>query len=509
MSDASTLPTSANSGSRDRLDPRTPVIIGVGQYVHRADTWEDGIEPTALMERAVLAASTDAGLSGPPDADAVRVVSQLSWRYGNTPRFLAERLGLTPRRLDYSPMGGNSPQSLVNQTSLDIQRGDIDIAVLAGGEATRTRNRARKAGIEIDWPKSDDGDEPTIVGEDLQMNLEAETDRGIYLPVQVYPLFETAIRAASGRTIDEHRDHLGRLWSDLSKVAAGNPNAWIRDAKTPEEITTVTAANRMIGLPYPKSMNSNNDVDMGAAIIMCSVDAARRLGVPDDRWVFPHAGTDCHEHTYVSHRDTFSQTPAIEIGGRLALELAGIGIDDVSVIDLYSCFPAAVQLGAASLGIDLDRQWSRTGGLPFAGGPWNNYVMHAIATVVDDLRERPGEFGLVWANGGYATKHAFGVYSTSPPSGFRHEKPQDQIDALARRDLALPVDAAGAATIEAYTVMFSRDAVPEQSIASCLLPDGRRAWGTSTDGDLTAAMCEGEWVGTSVTLDADGALHAD
>ena len=487
-------------------DPRSAVIVGVGQYVHRAESLDDGLEPTALMERAVLAASTDAGLDGPPAADTLRVVSQLSWRYGNTPRFVADRLGITPARLEYTTMGGNSPQSLVNRTALDIGSGLVDIAILTGGEATRTRGRARKAGVELDWPKSPDGDEPTIVGDDLAMNLQAEIDRGIYLPVQVYPMFETAIRAASGRTVDEHRDHLGRLWSGLSEVAARNPHAWIREAKTPSEITTVTDTNRMIGSPYPKLMNSNNDVDMGAALIMCSVESARRLGISEERWVFPHAGTDCHEHNYVSHRDTFAETPAVEIGGGLALDLAGIDIDDVTLIDLYSCFPAAVQLGAQSLGVDLDRQWSRTGGLTFAGGPWNNYVMHAIATMVTELRERPGEFGLVWANGGYATKHAFGVYSTTPTPEFRHAKPQDEIDALPRRDLALPPEAAGPATIEAYTGMHSRESAPERAIASCLLPDGRRGWATSTEPVLAAAMTDGEWVGRAVALSPTGDL---
>ncbi|HUS42543.1 MAG TPA: acetyl-CoA acetyltransferase [Ilumatobacteraceae bacterium] len=489
-------------------DDRTAVIIGVGQFVNRSESLDDALEPVALMEQAVLAASTDAKLDGPPTADAIRVVGQLSWRYGNVPRFLAARLGLAPARLDYTTMGGNSPQSLVNATALQIQSGEIDIAILAGGETTKTRLRGRAAGIEFDWPKSDPGDEPTIVGEDLHMAMDAEIQRGIVAPVQHYPMFETAIRAASGRSIDEHEAHLGRLYADLSAVAARNPYAWIREAKTADEIVTVTERNRMIGLPYPKLLNSNNGVDMAAALIMCSVGAARRLGVPEDRWVFPHAGTDCHEHQFVSHRDTFARTPAIEIGGRRALELAGIGIDDVSVIDLYSCFPAAVQLGAQSLGIDLaTRQWSRTGGMTFAGGPWNNYVMHAIATVVNDLRERPGDYGMVWANGGFVTKHAFGVYSTVPVTEFRHDKPQAEIDALPRRELAPATDAAGSATIESYTVMFDRDGAPERSLAACLLGDGRRAWGTSDAGEVTAAMCEGEWVGRSVDLDAAGDIH--
>ena len=169
----------------------------------------------------------------------------------------------------------------------------------------------------------------------------------------------------------------------------------------------------MVGFPYPKYMNSNNDVDMSAALLLCSAATATALGVPRDRWVFPQSGTDCHEHHFISHRWTFDRTPAIELGGRMALELAGTGLDDVDLIDLYSCFPAAVQLGAQSLGLPLDRQLTRTGGLPFAGGPWNNYVMHSIATVMRELRDGVGATGLVWANGGFTTKHAFGVYSTS------------------------------------------------------------------------------------------------
>ena len=490
------------------LDPRTPVIVGVGQYLHRADGLDDALEPAALMERAVHEASADAGLDGPPAADSVRVVNIIGWRYRNAPRFLAERLGLTDCELAESTAGGNSPQALVNQTSLDILAGDVEIAILSGAEAFRTFMRARKAGVTLPWPKAEDDDEPRIIGEPLTMNHPHEAELGIVMPVQIYPMFETALRAESGRTVDEHQAHLGRLWSDLSQVAADNPHAWIRDPKSPEEITDIGPRNRMIGFPYPKLMNSNSDVDMGAALIMCSVEAARRLGVDESLWVFPQSGTDCHEHSFVSHRDTFSHTPAIELGGRRALDLAGVGIDDVELIDLYSCFPSAVQLGAKSLGVDLDRQWSRTGGLPFCGGPWNNYPMHAIATIVGELREQRDATALVWANGGYATKHAFGVYATTPPAaGFRHDHPQDEIDALPARELAIGDDAAGPAVIEAYTVMFSRENEPELALAACRLPDGRRAWGRSEDLPTASAMCDGEWVGVSVTLDPDATLH--
>jgi acetyl-CoA C-acetyltransferase len=337
------------------------------------------------------------------------------------------------------------------------------------------------------------------------MSHEAEIERGILDPTAVYAMFETALRADAGRSVEDHTAHLGRLWSGLSEVAARNPSAWIQEAKTPQEIITIGPHNRMIGLPYPKYMNSNSDVDMGAALIMCTVEAARRLGVPEDRWVFPHSGTDCHEHNFISHRDRFDRTPAIEIGGRRALELAGTSIDDVEVIDLYSCFPSAVQLGARSVGIDLDRQWSRTGGLSFAGGPWNNYPTHAIATVMKDLRERPGERGFVWANGGFATKHAFGVYATEPPgTGFRHDSPQAEIDSLPQRRLARGAEAAGPVTIEAYTVVHDRSGAPANALAALRLADGRRAWGATTDPDDVVALAEGEWVGAPARLEADG-----
>jgi acetyl-CoA C-acetyltransferase len=328
-------------------------------------------------------------------------------------------------------------------------------------------------------------------------------------PVQVYPMFESAIRAQAAESVEEHQVRISELWARFSAVAATNPYAWMQEAKTSAEIRTPGPGNRMIGLPYPKYMNSNNDVDQAAALIICSVERARALGVPEDRWVFVHAGSDCHEHTYISERWTFAETPAIELGGRAALALAGLSIDDIDLVDLYSCFPSAVQLGARSLGLPLDRQLTRTGGLTFAGGPWNNYVMHGIATMMNDLRQQPGANGLVWANGGFATKHAFGVYSTSPPAQrFRHTSPQDDIDALPRRRLADPVDSAGPTSIEAYTVMHDRAGLPETVIASCLVADDGRAWGTSNDRDLAAAMCIGEWVGRPVRLTDDGTLHA-
>jgi len=158
--------------------------------------------------------------------------------------------------------------------------------------------------------------------------------------------------------------------------------------------------------------------------------------------------------------------------------------------------------------LSIDSQLTRTGGLSFNGGPWNNYVMHAIGTVMRDLRAAPQQTALVWANGGYATKHAFGIYAMTPPAnGFRHGSPQKMVDSLPRRAVADAAQAVGPATIEAYSVMHDRDGAPEIVNAAVLLADGRRAWATSSEKDLATAMTIGEWVGTPATLTSDGALH--
>lgn len=492
------------------LDPRTPVIIGVGQHNQRVDRGEPPLEPVDLMVVAARAALDDTGTGGGLDAseiDSVRTVGLLSWRYQDAGALVAERLGVgRPIDTGVSAMGGNSPQMLLNETALDIAAGRASCVLLAGAEAWRSRMAARAEGTKPDWTVQPDDVPPAReIGTAVDMNHEAETALGIFLPIQVYPMFEQARRHHLGRTMEEHLPELGGLWSRFSEVAAKNPAAWIQEAMTPEEIVTPTASNRMVGFPYTKVMNSNNAVEQSAAVLLCSVEVAERLGVPRERWVFPLAGGDGHDHPYVSHRDNLHTSPAVGIIGRATLSAADLTIDDITHVDLYSCFPVAVQVGADELGLDLHRQLTLTGGLSFAGGPWNNYVMHSIAAMVDALRADPGTNGLVWANGGYLTKHAFGVYSTEPPAGgFGHVHPQDEIDALPSREVA--ADHEGPATIESWVVMHDRESVPEAAFVALLTDDGRRAWGTSTDTATLQTMVAEDMIGRPVHRAADGTV---
>lgn len=492
------------------VDPRTPVLIGAGQLSNRVDRGEPVLEPAAMMAEATRRAAADAGAPGAPAGiDSIRVVCLLSWRYRDPGRAVAELVGADPVDTAVSAMGGNSPQSLVNGACLDIQAGKADLVLISGAEAWRSRSAIRSEGGAPTWTQQGDDVAPArVIGDELVMSHPGELARGIVMPVQVYPLFEQAHRIALGRSMGDHLVAISELWARFSEVAARNPHAWIREPMTAEQIRTPTPANRWVGFPYTKVMNSNNAVEQSAALLLCSAERADALRVPRDRWVFPLAGTDAQDHRYLSERDSLARSEAMSIAGRTALELAQVaGPDDLGHVDLYSCFPSAVQIAATELGLDPgfadERPLTVTGGLSFAGGPWNNYVTHAIATMADVLREDEGSIGLVSAVGGFLTKHAFGLYSTTPPAGpFRHAEPQAAIDALPGRRLCEAPE--GEATVEAWTVMHDRDGAPETGILSCLLDDGQRAWGTTTDADALGVMLSEELAGRRIHLDPDG-----
>jgi acetyl-CoA C-acetyltransferase len=487
------------------VNSSTPVIIGVGQALQRDIDVLDALEPAQLMAKAVAAAFDDAHLVRSTPIDLAAVVALLSWNHDDAARLIEADLGLSIGRTALTNHGGNSPQALLNWAGERIQRGELDMVLLVGGECTRTKARAKKQQIQLAWRKTGTAPDESF-GSNEPMFIEPESRLALYAPVQHYPMFETALRHHLGHGFDEHQLRIASLWSRFSQVAATNPFAWNQTAKTAQEIATVSPSNRMIGLPYPKQMNSNNDVDMAAAVIVCSQAKAEALGVPRSQWVFPQVGADAHETYAVSHRRSLHEAPAIAIAGARTLAHAGLHIEDIDLVDLYSCFPVAVQIGAAELGLPLDRQLTLTGGLPFAGGPWNNYVMHAIATMVGAIRQRPDQNGLVWANGGYLTKHSIGVYASEPlASGFARLDPQDEIDALGAVDVT--TDRA-AGSIEGWTVMHNREGNPERAYASIRTDTGQRAWATSSDHSILNELCDGDWVSRRAAVDAEGSLIA-
>jgi acetyl-CoA C-acetyltransferase len=319
-----------------------------------------------------------------------------------------------------------------------------------------------------------------------------------------YPLIENAIRAASGETPAAHQQRIAGLWSRFSEVAARQPAAWSPTAYTAEELATPSPANRQVTLPYTKLLNSNIQVDQGAALLLCSAGTAAELGIPRDRWVFVHTGARATDEWFLSERRDLDRSPAIRACGRAVLAHAGITAADLGPVDLYSCFPAAVELAARELGLPLDdpdRPLTCTGGLTFFGGPGNNYATHGIAAVVRRLREAaPGTVGLSTALGWYATKHALGLYGNTPPevAFVAYDARPDPVEP---RAVAEP--AAAEATAETCTLIYDREGAPSYGILFALLDDGRRVLGKSDDPAVMAAMAGDGFLGSRVRMAPD------
>ncbi|HUI25523.1 MAG TPA: acetyl-CoA acetyltransferase [Candidatus Kryptonia bacterium] len=494
------------------MDERRPILIGAGQYRQKDVDPAQAREPLAMMAECAREATADAGsdrrLLG--QLDCVAVVNIFGWHYGNPPRALAEQLGAQPSSEIYTTLGGNTPQYLVNEIAARIAAGKTRLALLAGVEAVYSVARARRAGVQLQWSSGASG-EPTVIGEDRPGTTDHEVAHGAMLPTTIYPMFENALRAHYGLSIAQHRQRLGQLCSRFTEVAAVNRYAWFPVRRSAEEIVTVTPQNRMIGFPYPKYMNAILDVDQAAAVIMTSVGHARALGIDPSRWVYLWGCGDAHDLWFVSERVNYFSSPAIRLAGHKALAMAGVGIERIDHFDLYSCFPSAVQIGRDMLGIPADdpRPLTVTGGLPYHGGPGNNYVMHSIATMMAKLRAQPGSKGLVTGLGWYVTKHSVGIYSTEPPArSFVREDPkqyQSQIDAEPHPALALEPHGRGA--IETYTVAHDRDGNPVRGIVIGRLEDGRRFLAnTPDDRETLESLMINEGVGRrGVVSSANGA----
>ena len=490
----------------DTLDPKTPILVGGAQFTQRTareGKLAEGLDPIGMLAKVANEAIADTGASKgalTAEIDTVAVVrftadspgeqGRLVKRlFRNPPASLAKHVGASPRRALYTGTGGNTPQWLVNRTAEEIASGECDVALLAGAEYLATFIGALKQGIDLGWtnlPDADPGSDPEEIGDMRAGVNDYERAYSLQFPVNTYPLFENAIRGQKERSAEDHLKWLGQFFSPFSKVASENPNAWFRTYRSPEEISTPTENNRYVGFPYTKLLNAVIEVDMSAAVVMMSVAKARELGIPEAKWVFLHGCADANDIWNVSERVNFYSSPAIREIGRRSFAMAGKSVADLSFIDLYSCFPSAVEIGCKELGIAEDdpRGLTITGGLPYFGGAGNNYVMHSIVTMMEKCRSHPGKFGLCTGNGWYVTKHSAGIYSTVPTSGpWKREDPktyQKELDSIEHPEVEEAPE--GKATVETYTVVTDRKG-RRFGLVVGRLEDGHRFLANTPDDD--------------------------
>jgi len=462
---------------------RLPVIVGLGQVNDRPAKPVDGMDPVALMVEALRRAEADAGAPLLRNADTLATVKQISFpQIRDCGDRVAAAIGATRATVTETALpSGESPVRLLNDAANRIGAGEIEVALVCGGEALRTaaaRVAAAEHGRRLD----------PVREAKHRVRTGHAAQHGLVAPVDFYPLYENAMRTALGQTFAEAQAESGAIWSLFSQVAAANPHAWLRESRTAQEIMAPSGGNRMIAFPYTKLQVANSAVNQGAAFIVTSVGAARRLAIPEAKWVFVGNGAGANEPEDVLARGSFDRSASMEVSIRKALELNGVAAADLDAVELYSCFPCVPKLARRIIGWPLDRPASVFGGLTFGGGPVGNYMSHAIACMAERLRAEGGT-GLLFGNGGIATRNHSIVLSGSPIAAARFPRSHDfqsEADAARGPAPALAPDYLGPASVETWTVFFGRDGSPNSGVVVARTPDGARTLARLTVKDCTA-----------------------
>lgn len=475
------------------IDERTPIIVGVGQVRQKVEDPMEALEPLLLMEAAAELAAEDAGSKRIlQELDAIRVPQGL-WKYKNPGAWLAERFGATGTHTGLGFISGTMVLKMLSQSAAEIQEGRHDLVLVTGAEAEHSKRRAKKAGqaphrTEVSGPEPD---EPLPPPKDFRGSPDIKA--GLVNPTQCFGLFEVALRHRRKESIEAHRDRISELWASFAQVAATNPHAWNQDGLDAAAIASPTGGNRVVSSPYNKYMVSNMVVDQGAALLLCSVGKARALGIPESRWVFPWVCTQADVGASLSERFSFDEEPTLRMVGRNTFDRSGLTPEDLGPIDLYSCFPSAVQLALAEMELPRDRAPTQTGGLTFAGGPFNSYVLHSLCRTAEALRKDRGKPALVSGVGGFMSRHAvLTLGGEARAEGFESHDLSEQTAALPAR--AYDATYEGEIEIESYVVPHGPEG-PERAVIAGRTPEGSRCWAQTQEPELLGQMVAQEFCG--------------
>ncbi|OBI50709.1 acetyl-CoA acetyltransferase [Mycobacterium kyorinense] len=495
------------------IDACTPVVVGVGQAAERIDDpYYRAMSAVELAAAGARAALDDCGADVAKVAAAIDTVAGVRQfeisgpaqpvlgKSNNYPRSVANRIGADPARAILEVVGGQGPQHLITELAGGIAAGQAEVVLIFGSDATSTTRYFATADNRPDFTETVEGSL-----EDRGYGIEGLISRytvvhGLVDAPTQYALLENARRAGTGLGPADYLRRMGELFAPFSKVAADNPFAAAPVRRDVEELITVTESNRMISEPYPRLLVARDQVNQGAAALLMSVEAARKLGVPEENWVFLHGHADMEEQSLLERPD-LGHAPSAVMAVREALAVAGIGIDDIATFDLYSCFPVPVFNICDGMGIAPDdrRGLTLTGGLPFFGGAGNNYSMHGVAETVAQMRSRPGQFGVVGANGGIMSKYSVGVYSSTPVEWKADRSAELQAQIAAAPTVAVTEQAEGTGTVETYTVRRDNGRLTGIIIGR-LTADDSRFLATTEDDDLIALLTEGDPLGQSVSV---------
>lgn len=452
-------------------DRHTPVLVGTGIVTQRVDDPAAAAEPLTLMVNAANEALGEA----PELRDRIGMVAVPvgRWRYGNPGRLIAEALDLSaPRTISALP--GISQQTLISDAAAAIASGEVGAALIVGGEAGFRLRQAARTGVDLVDTESDRSDDATLRPEQ-EILPRHERDHLGPMPVGYYALIDSAWRHTMGLSVAERSAQIDAQYAAMSSIAAGNEHAWHREERSPSAIGAATR----LAAPYGRHHVSDWSVDQASALLLCSDELASTIGVDRSRRIYPQVFVEANDTVPVVTRRDMHRGVGIELAAEAALDAAGCTASELDLVELYSCFPSAVAIHAMAFGLDPADPNSFTGAMPFAGGPFNNFVLHTTAQLARRLRNKSGR-GLVTTVSGLLTKHGVAIWGTEPSDAGHRLVDVTAQTAAATAHAVVNAGVSGDGTAVAATVLSSRTE-PDKAVAVVDFPDGTRTLASSTD----------------------------
>ena len=472
-----------------------PVLVGIGSLQQKG-SFAELDEALILMEKVTLDAIEDTQTPAIKNFIDEIQVPKGYWAYRDPGKWIAEKHGFAGARTSVTKIGVLQ-QNLINSACKKIIKGDIRASLIVGGEARFKKIQALKEGLDFEEMQLLVNPDHYVKAKD-DLYVAEEIDALGMMAVGYYAIIESAMRYKNNRSIEKHEQFLGDTYARFSRIAAQNPHAWNQKVFTSEEIQNPSSKNQRIAYPYNKLHNSSWNVNQASALILTSEEIANKLNIPISQRVYPLISSETNHMIGVIQRPDITYPIGLQLASNFLLETARKNKIYPSLYELYSCFPVAVQLFSESLNVPENTDKTITGGMPFAGGPLNNYMLHATAQMLMKIRKNTNEIGLITGVSGMMTKQALAIWGKEPVMDF------ESMDVTAEAEkLEIPVPMSdlrqGNAKIIGCTTLYEK-INPSKAVFYAEDSQGHRLVLTSTDNEIINKVEEEECVGKKISF---------
>jgi acetyl-CoA C-acetyltransferase len=474
---------------------KTPVVIGISS-IQQKGSFEQLDEALILMEKATQKAIVDS--TNPKITDYIDQIQipKGYWKYRDPGKWIAERNNIQSAVTSVTKIGVLQ-QNLINSACHDIAQGKIRASLIVGGEARYKKILALKENKEFIETKLNINPDFYVKAADELQTKEEQDELGL-MAVGYYAILETAYRKKNGLSLQEHKDKISNMYAEFSKVAANNPDGWIDSMKSAKDIKQVSKENPLQAFPYNKLHCSSWNVNQASAMILCSEDLADKLDIPRNKRVYPLVSSETNHMIAPIQRPKLSESTGLDLAASFIKNICDEHKIQPNIYDLYSCFPVAVQMFADSLNLGSEDVKTVTGGMPFAGGPLNNYMIHSTVKMVSEIRNNHSNIGLVTGVSGMMTKQAFALWAKEPLIQFISKDVTEEA-ALIEHPVEMSTQTNGMAIVLGYTIF--KDANKDMKVVIYGEDSqNKRKVLISKDKKIIKSMGEEEWVGKQIVF---------